>query len=413
VKGIFESVFAEYSFLERSVYSKPSMLEISHAIEDVVVHFNLEADLFVSFQQFQFFLYEKERYLKLEKCCRRVFIFAQGIDRNQIAEFCNTEFVEISAQSPLADEWSVIVNHPKHSIVLSTTEQYDRQMPGDDDFRYFKGMLSFEPEVVKVAVKQAVLNLKMLSIDYQPCQISELNLSEDETNLNRKIYLFINRLLNEVELKVAKLMNSNAMLKEALQSNKLLSFEMVQRLCYAAEFRDDDTHGHLSRISEFSALLYSMVENQAVEIENMRFAAQMHDIGKIGIPDAILMKPGKLTPSEFEIIKSHPIIGSKILRDSSLPLIQMGYNIALNHHEKWDGSGYPYGLKGKDIPLVARVVAVVDVFDALASKRVYKEAFPIEYCLEILRKERNKHFDGELIDLFMDNIKSFLKLRGE
>jgi putative two-component system response regulator len=413
MKGIFETVSAEYSFLERNIYSKPSMIAISHAVEDVVINFNLEADLFVSFQQFRFFLYEKDRYLKLEKCCRRVFVFARNIDRNEISAFCNTDFIEISPQSPLADEWSIVVNHPKHSIILTTTEQYDRQMPGDDDFRYFKGLLSFDPGVAKVAVNQIILNLKMISIDYKPCKISESNLTEDETDINQRIYLFINRLLNEVEIKVAKLINSQTKLQKALNANKLLSFEMVQRLCYSAEFRDDDARGHLNRISDFSALLYSMVEDSADEIENMRFASQMHDIGKIGIPDAILMKPGKLTPAEFEIIKSHPVIGGRILRDSSIKLIQMGHTIALNHHEKWDGSGYPHGLKGRDIPLAARVVAIVDVFDALTSKRVYKEAYPIEYCLDVVRSERNKHFDGELVDLFLGNINSFFDLRSK
>ena len=412
INSIFEAVSSEFSYFERSIYSRPSMLAISHAVEDVVMNFQLESDLFVSFQKFEFFLYEKERYLKLEKYCRKVFIFIQGIDQSQITEFSNTIFVEISPLSKLSHEWSVIVNHPKHPIILTTTEQYDRQMPGGNDFRYFKGFLSFNPAVVKVAVKQSLLNLKTVAINYIPCQIAEVPLTRYETDTNQKIYLFINQLLNKVELEVSQLLKKNTMLQEALQENKHLSFEMVQRLCYAAEFRDDDASGHLNRISKYSALLYSMVETKAEKIENIRYGSLLHDIGKIGIPYAVLLKPGKLTPSEFEIIKTHPIIGSQILRESSLKLIQVGCTIAHSHHEKWDGSGYPDGLKGNDIPLVARVVGLVDVFDALASKRVYKEAFPIEQCLNIIRDGRNKHFDGELVDLFLDNINSFLNLRS-
>lgn len=408
MKSIFEAVSSKFSHLERSIYSRPSMLAISHAIEDVVMKFELNADLFVSFEKFQFFLYEKERYLQLEKHCAKVFVFARGIDYSAVTEFSNTIFVEIPANSPLADEWSIIVNHPKHTIMLTTTEQYDRCLPGSEDFRFFKGFLSFSPAVVKVAVNIVVENLKWAGVEYRPYEITDNYLTEGQNDANQKLYLFINQLLNKMEFQVAQVLQMNTMLHQSLNENKQLSFEMVQRLCYAAEFRDDDAKGHLARISSYAALLYSMVETKADQIERMRYAALMHDIGKIGIPDAILLKPGRLTPAEFEIVKSHTTIGSQILRDSSLELIQMGCAIAQSHHEKWDGSGYPSGLAGKSIPLPARVVAIVDVFDALSSKRVYKEAYPLEQCLAIIRSERNKHFDGELAELFLDNISDFL-----
>jgi response regulator RpfG family c-di-GMP phosphodiesterase len=140
----------------------------------------------------------------------------------------------------------------------------------------------------------------------------------------------------------------------------------------------------------------------------MQFAALMHDIGKIGTPDAILLKPGKLTSQEFDIMKNHTINGARILSNSNQAVIKMGCEIALNHHEKWDGSGYPSGLMGKTIPITARVVAIADVFDALSTKRIYKEAYPIEVCIEMLKEQRNKHFDGELLDLFLNKIDDIL-----
>ena len=199
-------------------------------------------------------------------------------------------------------------------------------------------------------------------------------------------------------------------LNAALQDNKQLSLEMIQRLCYAAEFRDYDASGHLAQISLLSAQLYSLAGGYPQEVEDIRYASMMHDIGKIGIPDAILHKPGKLTRAEFEIMKTHTTIGAKILRESSCQLIQMGCLIAQNHHERWNGRGYPCGLSGKDIPFVARIVAIVDVFEALVSQRVYKDSFPIEDSLRIIRGERNQRFDGELVDLFIENVDHFANI---
>ena len=410
MNGIFSTISSAFSHFEQSTYSKSSMLAISHALEDVVLNFELHADLFVSFQSFQFFLAEKQRYLKLEKCCRKVFVFVRHIDQHQIAEFTNTVFVEIDPQSSLADEWLVIVNHPNHPIALLTTEQYDLQTLDDDDFRYFKGFLSFDPVVVKASVHEALLNLRALDISYNISLISEASLTPYEQDISRKISLFINRMLNQIEVKTGQLVSKNMILDAALQDNKQLSLEVVQRLCYAAEFRDYDAIGHLDQISLYSAKLYLLAGGCAQEVEYLRFASMMHDIGKIGIPDAILRKPGKLTPAEFEIMKTHTTIGAQILRDSSCELIQMGCLIAQSHHERWNGLGYPRGLSGKDIPLVARVVAIVDAFDALSSKRVYKDPMPTEKCLSLIRKERNRHFDGELVDMFLENVDQFAGL---
>lgn len=215
---------------------------------------------------------------------------------------------------------------------------------------------------------------------------------------------------NSSKKKIADLADKNNLLQDLLKENKAISLEMVKRLCYAAEYKDEDASQHLSRISHYAAKLYSLVESNPQNIEYMRYASMMHDIGKIGVPDAILLKPGRLTAIEFEIVKTHTTIGSYILQGSSLEVISMGCQIAHYHHEKWDGSGYPQGLQGKKIPLAARIVAIVDVFDALSSKRVYKDALPLEECVRIIRDSLNKDFDGDLGELFLNNIDMFWEI---
>lgn len=176
--------------------------------------------------------------------------------------------------------------------------------------------------------------------------------------------------------------------------------DLVHRLGCAAEYKDTDTGEHIVRMSKYSkilALAYGMDEQHA---ELLRQAAPMHDIGKIGIPDAILLKPGKLTLDEFEHMKEHAQIGAKILANSPSPLLQLAHILALEHHEKWDGSGYPTGLKGEQISLEGRIVAIADVFDALTSKRPYKQAWSIDEALSHIREQAGKHFDPQLVTLF-------------
>jgi putative two-component system response regulator len=193
------------------------------------------------------------------------------------------------------------------------------------------------------------------------------------------------------EVKVAKR-------NEKLRRNA--SLEAIYRLSRAAEYRDDDTGSHIRRVSHYAAAVaHRMGENDRF-VETLRHSVPMHDIGKIGIPDSILLKPGKLTPHEWEIMKTHTTIGGKILHGSDFELIQSAYVITLTHHEKWDGSGYPKGLRGEDIPIEGRITAIVDVFDALTTKRPYKAAFPLENAYAIIKKERGRHFDPMVVDAF-------------
>lgn len=189
----------------------------------------------------------------------------------------------------------------------------------------------------------------------------------------------------------------NARLTDELKKAYL---DVIFRLSLAAEYRDDNTASHLHRMSNYSALIAKKLGLPAEDVELIKHASPMHDIGKIGISDSILLKPGKLTPEEFAEMKKHTIIGAKILANGETSLLRASEIIALTHHEKYDGTGYPYQLKSEDIPLVGRIVALADVFDALTTKRCYKPAFPVDESLAVIRRESGKHFDPKIVYAF-------------
>lgn len=188
--------------------------------------------------------------------------------------------------------------------------------------------------------------------------------------------------------------------------------ESIHILSKAAEFRDNETAKHTVRMGHYSeelARLCELPESFCLRIGN---AAPLHDVGKIGISDTILLKPGKLTAEEFAIMKTHCEIGFRILSESTSDILSLGAEIALNHHEKFDGSGYPRGLACEDIPITGRIAAICDVFDALTSERVYKKAVPSDQALVIMSEGRGSHFDPRIIDHFICNFKLFSEIRS-
>ncbi|MFH1117842.1 MAG: HD domain-containing phosphohydrolase, partial [Pseudomonadota bacterium] len=189
--------------------------------------------------------------------------------------------------------------------------------------------------------------------------------------------------------------------------------EVVFRLLSSMGFRDDETGAHARRIGLYAALMARGLGWKQEEVDKILLAAPMHDLGKIGINDAILRKPGRLTAEEFEEMKKHTTIGAKILRGSEVPLIRLAEEIALSHHEKWDGSGYPQGLAGDAIPPSGRITAVADVYDALVHKRVYKEAYPEEKALAVLEEGRGRHFCPEVVTVFMNMHPEMRRIRKE
>jgi len=192
----------------------------------------------------------------------------------------------------------------------------------------------------------------------------------------------------------------NAILIRSLQESRK---RLIYKLSSAAEFKDEDTSKHTQRVGHYSALIAERFGLPSGLVEMIRTTAPMHDAGKIGIPDSILKKPGKLTDEEFEEMKGHPMIGYELLKDDD-PLLTMAAEISRDHHEKYDGTGYPQGLAGDAIPIHARITAIADVFDALTSKRPYKLPWSFEKATRFVEENRGKHFDPELVDVFLSAI---------
>lgn len=222
-----------------------------------------------------------------------------------------------------------------------------------------------------------------------------------------------------------------------LQTRELIRSrqEAIHCLARAAEYRDDDTGQHVIRVGRYAGLIAEELGFPRSAVDLIEQAAQLHDVGKIGVPDAILHKPGKLDPQEFDIIrqhcgigrriinpltheesirlKKHTSVGMQIMNSTQSPVLKLAALIASTHHEKWDGSGYPQGLSGASIPIEGRIVAVADVFDALSSERPYKKAFKLEKCLEILIDGRGTHFDPQVLDAFLSRQEEAIRIRNE
>jgi putative two-component system response regulator len=181
--------------------------------------------------------------------------------------------------------------------------------------------------------------------------------------------------------------------------------EIIERLAIAAEFRDDNTGQHTQRVGQMSALLARQLGLPDSQVSLIARAAPLHDVGKIGVPDTILMKMGKLTRAEFEVVKQHTVIGARILSGGKFPLLRLAEEIAFSHHERWDGAGYA-GLRGTDVPLAGRIVAVADVFDALTQQRPYKPAWPVAEAIAEIDRQRERQFDPGVVDAFLRVIQS-------
>jgi putative two-component system response regulator len=220
--------------------------------------------------------------------------------------------------------------------------------------------------------------------------------------------------VTEVFLRIRNLLTMRFLQKELQRQNASLEkrvsertheleqarLEILRRLALAAEYRDDATYEHTERVARTAAALTERLGLSDDKIELMRLAAPLHDIGKLGVPDAILLKPGKLSDAEMEVMRTHTTVGAAILAGSTSDVLQLAEQIAAAHHEWWDGSGYPNGLSGTQIPQCGRIVAFADVFDALTHARPYKQAWPVEKAVEEVRRLRERQFDPDVVDAF-------------
>ena len=218
-----------------------------------------------------------------------------------------------------------------------------------------------------------------------------------------EVLLRINTLL-DTRFLYLQIQSQNQMLdakvRERTRELEAAQIEIIERLAKAAEFRDDNTGQHTERVAQMAALIARQIGLPDAQVSLIRRAAPLHDVGKIGVPDSILLKLGKLTEAEFEVVKTHTTIGARILSGSRFPILRLAEEIAFSHHERWDGNGYA-GIRRESIPLPGRIVAVADVFDALTQQRPYKEAWPVTEAIAEIERQRARHFDPGLVDAFL------------
>lgn len=258
---------------------------------------------------------------------------------------------------------------------------------------YSDSRFSKELDIITGFKTTALLAVPLKNKEGKVIGVFQLNNKEDNTPFNTR---------DEGLLKLlATLASGNIEIAALYEEVKLANLETIYRLAVAAEYRDQyDTRTHLEHISTICEILAKELGFSEGEVENIKNASLLHDIGKVAIPDHILLKPGKLTPQEYEIMKQHTKYSEKILAGAKSKILETAYKMSVSHHEKWDGSGYPNGLKGEEIPLEARILAVADVFDALCMKRVYKKAWPLDKAYEYIISKAGSDFDPKVVEVF-------------
>ncbi|MFQ5645566.1 MAG: HD domain-containing phosphohydrolase [bacterium] len=289
----------------------------------------------------------------------------------------------------------------------------DLKMPYLDGFEVMEQLReitddSYIPVMAITALQDSETRLRALTSGAKDF----INKPIDHTEVLPRIHnmLEIRLLHNKVKTQITTLEHK---LEEHTVELKETRLEIIRRLCRAAEYRDNETGLHIIRMSKITHLLASKIGLSKEHCELILNASPMHDIGKIGIPDRILQKPGKLDANEFAIMKTHTIIGANMLSDHTSKLMNKAHDIALTHHEKWNGTGYPVGLKGEEIPVEGRICALSDVFDALTSFRLYKKAWTYQEALDEINREKGKHFDPTIVDLFNEIFDQILDIQEE
>jgi putative two-component system response regulator len=289
----------------------------------------------------------------------------------------------------------------------------DIQMPNMDGFQVMDKlneleMESYIPILVLTALTDRDTRLRALKCgarDFITKPIDRLETLHRIRNI-LEVRILHNKLTGQKKILEEKV-------KERTQDLEQSRVEIIHRLGRAAEYRDNETGLHIIRMSKFSQMLALEMGLPENESEMLLQASPMHDVGKIGISDNILLKPGKLTKEEFETMKTHTSIGADILANSDSEVLEMAQKIAITHHEKWNGKGYPNGLKGAEIPLIGRIVAICDVFDALTSERPYKHAWPVQEAIDEIVSQKGEHFDPEVVEYFLKVLPAVIKVKDE
>lgn len=269
----------------------------------------------------------------------------------------------------------------------------------------------------KTGPEDIVKGFQLGAVDYlrKPFEISELTVRVRNhimlKNLHHNLESMVEERSKEVIKAHEKLNNVHKELTFVHTKLQEAYLEIIRRLARAAEYKDSETGMHIIRMSHYSAILGRAAGMKPEDYRSLMHAATMHDVGKIGIPETILLKPEKLTREEFDTMKKHSSLGSELLSGIQSKVLSMAAKIAITHHEKWDGSGYPNGLAGEEIPLEGRIAGIVDVFDALVSERHYKKPWTVDEAVELLKDEKGKHFDPGLVDMFLENLPEIMEIK--
>jgi cyclic di-GMP phosphodiesterase len=301
----------------------------------------------------------------------------------------------------------------------------DVNMPGESGLELVRSAVAGDGEIVVImltGVDDPAVAAEALAIGAHGYLVKPIAPNEALINVvsglrRRALELERKEYVRELE---AKILTRTSALRDALQrleqteaSARHAERETVDRLVTALSLRSEETGSHIRRMGYYSQLLARRSRANSWSEEQIRLAAMLHDVGKIGIPDAILLKAGPLTEEEFTIIKRHPALGSSLLSAGESAALRLGSDIAMTHHERWDGRGYPRGLAGDSIPIFGRIAAVADAFDAMTSDRVYRSAMPIGAALSELQTERGRQFDPRLVDVFVSSMDELAAIRGD
>jgi len=310
------------------------------------------------------------------------------------------------AQAANAEEALVALQTDDFELVIA-----DILMPGKSGIEFLALAKQQFPDVAVIMVtavddrKTAIRSLELGAYGYviKPFEQNEVMINVVNALERRRLELQSRDYQRSLEERV----------REQTEDIRASREEICLRLMAAQQYRHDETGAHVRRIGLYAEALARRMGYSEEQAEMLRLAGPMHDVGKVGIPDSILMKPGKLDPQEWEIMKTHTIIGGRILEGPRIPLLNLAQQIALAHHEWWDGSGYPHGISGPDIPEPARIVAILDAYDALVHRRVYRPAVPEDEALAIMAKENGTHFDPDIYDVFLGMLAEIGSIRQQ
>ena len=298
----------------------------------------------------------------------------------------------------------------------------DVNMPGESGMDLIRHILTQYPSTAVIMITgldspvlaNAALDMGAFGYVIKPFEANEVLINVANALRRRKLEIenamHRENLEEVVRTRTIALQQALEWLERSEKELRLSREETIQRLAIAAEYRDSSTAQHIQRVSHYCELLARRYGLSPERCDLIRTASPMHDIGKIGTPDHVLLKPGKFTPEEFKVITQHTEIGYRILAGSDSELLKVAALIAWTHHERFDGTGYPRGLKGETIPLEGRITAIADNFDALTTQRVYKPAYDFDHAKELMLKERGKHFDPELLDIFFDSMEEITRI---